>query len=597
MANTAASLNLVSLDYDQIANSLSQFIQAQPEFQGYDLAAGAMASIIKLLAYNAWQTAFFTNMAISESFLDTAQLQQSVFSHAKELNYVPRSAASASAQVQMTWTAPSPVYTIPKGSQFAALVRGTGSLLFSVPENVTVIAQSNNFCSTNLIIYEGTYVADAYVMNYSDPDQRFFITNQNVDTSSITLAVTDTSSLTANVYTQANTLLGLTGTNHVWFLQAAETGQYEVLFGDGVVGFKPTDGATVVIDYRITKGSEGNGAKVFTTTFNPNPGDAVGINVTTISTSSSGLDAETVDSVRFFAPRYFQIQQRAVTSSDYAIMLRDAFPEIADAYAYGGETLTPPQYNKVFVSVQVSGVDSLPDSKIQQYTAFLQARVPLTTVPVIVSPTDMFLSISSNVSYDTTVTTLTPSDIQSEVILAMQNYANTNLGTFNSTIHFSRFLAAIDASDVSIISNQTNYHLYQLISPIKGGVPQNFTVNFNVPLGVDPNPAASTANPIVEEYNVWTGRFILNGQSIFIADDGEGNLRLVLSLAGTQVYGATVGSVDYATGLVQLANFAPADYDGSTLKVYADTASEDIHSPINTVITIGDEVVVNVQGN
>ena len=583
-SNAASSLQLLSLDYDDIQNSLLDYLSSDPQFASYDFTTGGLAAIIKIMSYNAWQTAFFTNMAISESFLDTAQMQQSVFSHAKELGYVPRSTTSASANIVMSWTGPDPFYTIQKGQTFAALVRSLGSLIFTVPEDVLVIS-SNGVFSTNLVVYEGTYVADAYIMNYENPDQRFFITNPNVDTSSITVAVTENSSIGANVFTQATTLLGLNGTNRVWFLQAAETGQYEILFGDGVVGYLPSDGSKIVIDYRVSKGSAGNGAKSFNAAFNPSPGTAVGITVNTISASVGGANVESTDSVRFFAPRYFLVQERAVSANDYRVLLLEQFPEIEDCFAYGGEDTNPPQYGKVFVSVALANVDGLPEDRSQAYTAFLQQKCGLTTTPIIVEPAFQYLSITSTVTYDFTVTTLSGPNISAATTSAMQSFANTNLGSFNASFRYSRFLEAIDDADPSILSNQTNYTVYIEIPVIKGAPPTNFIPSYGYPL---------TSNPVGDNYNVRTAIFVLNSQQVFAADDGNGNMKLYYFQQGKIVPSTIIGNVNYATGVVTLTNFTVSDYNGPTLRIYATPEMSDVNAPQNVILNLGDEINITV---
>lgn len=589
MANT--NLDLTALDFDTLKSSFINFMRSQAEFKDYDYSASNMNVLIDLLTYNSHLIGWYTNMAMSESFLDSAQLKSSVISHAKELNYVPRSARSAEANVQLTFTGPQSTYLLQKGQTFSTTIK-SNTYTFSIGDNI-LLTSTNGYFTTNLSLYEGVYNYDNYTLNYSDPTQRMVITNKMVDISSLSVVVYENNNIVGTPYLVATTLLGLKETSKVFFVQQAENEQYEILFGDGVIGYRPADGSVISINYRITNGSLGNGAKVFTINFNPGPtNDATGITANTISNSAGGADPEDVESVRFYAPRAFQIQERATAADDYAIMLRTQFPEITAISTYGGEELSPPQYGRVAISVKITDVDGLPDSKVQTYSRFLADRMSLTTRPIFVTPQFSYVAVRSTVNYNINQTTLTPQNMQALVVLTIQNYATQNLGDFSARFRYSKFCAVIDATDISIVGNETETLIYRKISPAYG-VATNIDVDFDMALqegAVSPGDVAA-----VEFHSVFSSNFFINGQQTRFEDDGLGNLYIVSTFHGKEQFTSLVGTVDYDTGLVRLTSFTVDSYDGPSIKIYARTREKDIIENAATILDIeGGEIQVTV---
>ena len=588
-ANT--SLTLTTLDFDTLKASFINFMRSQDQFKDYDYAASNMNVLIDLLTYNSHLNAFYTNMELSESFLDSAQLKSSVISHAKELNYVPRSARSAEANVMIQFTGPQSTYLLQKGQTFSSTIK-SNTYTFSIPDNI-LLTSTNNYFTANISIFEGVYVYDTYTLNSNDPTQRMVISNKNVDISSLSVVVYENNNVVGTPYSLATTLLGLKSTNKVFFVQQAENEQYEILFGDGVIGYRPMDGSLVSLNYRVTNGIKGNGAKVFTINFNPGPTeDASSINVATISVSAGGADPEDIESVRYYAPRAFQVQERATSANDYAIMLRTQFPEIAAISTYGGEELDPPQYGHVAISIKITDVDGLPDSKIQAYTKFLSDKTSLTTRPVFITPQFSYIAIRSDVSYNINLSALTPENMRTLVVLAIQNYADQNLGDFAGRFRYSRFCAAIDATDISIVGNETDVLLYRKISPTFA-VNSNIDIDFGIALQegvVQPRNVAD-----VDYHTVFSSNFFVNGQKTRFEDDGQGNLYTVATINGVEQFVSQVGTVDYDTGLVRLISFLVDSYDLPFIKVFVRTREKDILENKATILDIEDgEIQVTV---
>lgn len=586
-----SSLVLTNLDFDTLKSSFISFMRSQDEFKDYDYTASNMNVLIDLLTYNSHLNAFYTNMELSESFLDSAQLKSSVISHAKELNYIPRSARSAEANVSLIFTGPQSTYLLLKGQTFSSTIK-SNTYTFSISDNI-LLTSTNNYFTTSISIFEGVYVYDSYTLNSSDPTQRLVLTNDMVDVSSLTVVVYENNNIVGTPYSLATTLLGLRATNKVFFVQQAENEQYEILFGDGVIGYRPMDGATVSLNYRITNGLKGNGAKSFIMNFNPGPTqDAGQINIATISVSGGGADPEDIESIRYYAPRAFQVQQRASSANDYAIMLRTQFPEIAALSTYGGEELNPPQFGHVAIAIKITDVDGLPDSKIRAYKTFLSDKNSLTTRPIFVAPQFSYIAVRSTINYNINLTALTPDNIRTLVILTIQNYAAANLGDFAGRFRYSRFCSAIDATNISIVGNETETLLYRKISP-----PISTTVNLDINFSIQLQDGVVQPGNIAGSnfHSVYSSNFLINGQQTRFEDDGQGRLFIVSSFHGVEQFVNQVGTVDYATGMIRLVSFRVDDYDGPFIKVYVRTHEKDILENQATILDIeGGEIQVSV---
>lgn len=596
--NLNSSLNLTSLDFFGLKNSFKNYMQGQELFKDYDFDGSTLSVLLDELAYNTYKNAFMTNMLFSEGFIDSAQLRGSLFSHSKELNYLPRSSRSAKALVSISFTAlgTNQPYIIEKGAQLSTLIKSS-AYTFSVPETIIVTSANNSFNFTTEI-YEGAYKKDSYIFQVQDTTNPVFkITNPNVDTTSISVLVFEDGLQTGDYYTLTDTLLDLTQYSKAFFLQTSETGNYEIYFGDNVLGRQPKLNSTIIIDYRISSGTAGNGAKLFSVDFDP-----TGVNelittptIVTIEASNNGDDPETNDSIRYYAPRAFQVQQRCVTASDYEVSLKQQFPEISSVSVYGGELVSPPQYGRVFVAVDIAGVDGIPDSKKIEYTNFLQSRASLSVVPILVEPEFMYLAIKSLVRYNLNVTTNSTNRINTLVTQAVIDYNTSNLNDFGVTLRLSHLTNQIDTCDPSIVSNITTATAYKKTSPIRG-VLQNLEVDFNIAIQ---NNLPTKANQFstTEQKSVYSDLFQFNGASCLLEDDGAGNINLVKYTQTELNKLVTIGSVDYTNGIIKLQNFQVDDYTGPYLNIYAVPSDVDVAAKQNVILAIEPQsIAVSVEG-
>ena len=596
MANS--SISLTSLDFADYKNSLKTFMQSQAQFRDYNFDGSNLSTLLDLLSYNTYMNAFYLNMVGSEMFLDTAQLRDSVVLKAVELNYTPRSFRSAYAQVNIVVanvTNNPALLTIPSGTSFTGKA-GSNSYIFSTNKNLVINASNDGvFYANNVDIYEGSQVTDTFVIQ-TNPDnaQQFIISNPTIDTNSLKVISVENNGANVIPYFLSTTLLDIKETTPVYFLQGSDNSQYQIIFGDNVVGRKPLDNSTVVVSYLVTNGQLPNGISIFS------PNGLIGggtATVTTVSAAQGGDISENIESIRYNAPRYYATQERAVTTTDYETLLRVTYPEIQALSVYGGETTTPPQYGKVIISMKLYNFDIVPPYKINEYTEFLKVRAPLTITPAFIEPEYTYASVTTNVKYNVNQTTLQPADISAFVTSAIQNYSRNNLEDFKSTLLYSKLVYAIDNAQATIISNETDYKVMKKLIPSMQGK-KNYQLNFK--MAINSNlPPEGLNHQIADEHAVVTSKFIYNGLLVNIEDDGNGNLRIVQEqndgLHHTLV-DTGVGTVDYETGTINITNFYTSSYFGDSIRFYVMPANKDNSTNENVIFEIpNDEIKVSVQ--
>lgn len=576
------SSDLTTLDFSTLRANFITYMKSQVEFRDYDFDASNLSVLIDLLAYNSHLNGFFTNMNLSEGFLDSAQLKSSLISHAKDLNYTPASAHSAKGTVHLTFSSPDASVLLQKGQTMSATIKSK-TYTFSIEDNQVMAGSNNNF-SANVIVAEGPYVTDTYVVNSSDETQRFALTNESADTTSLSVVIFEDGNLTGIPFKKATTLLGLNESSKVFFLHQTEVEKFEVMFGDNVVGRRPKDGAVIVLDYRITLGSAGNGAKLFVPNFNPG-GNASDVVVDTLSASDGGADPEEIESIRFRAPRHFQVQEQGVAEGDYEVLLQEQFPEIQAVSAYGGETLDPPQFGRVFVAVQITGVDGLPESRADAYHDFLKPRSSKTVTPVIVAADNSYVLVDTIVNYDLNATTLTPESLRVLILNAVIQFSHDHLGIFAAVLRASRLGAAIDGADDSIFGNETGLRIYKKISPRFGASPVLTSLKFGMSMfkGDSADPGTN--------HTISSTPFVVGGTTFFLEDDAAGGI----FLSDGSMFSSRVGTVNYATGEVTLTALRADSYTGNSIRVFAKLedhlGSTDIATTQSTILSIEPDAV------
>ena len=608
-----SSIVLTQLDFDSYKDSLKTFLRSQDRFKDYDFDGSNLSVLLDVLSYNTYQNAFYLNMISNEMFLDSAKLRDSVISHAKELNYLPRSFRSSSAVIQLIITSTDTAkrsIVIPKGTSFTSRVDDF-TYNFSTTENYVITKRTPSgsslvYESEPIRVYEGNYLSDTYTVNYDRP-LIYKISNKRVDLESLLVTVFEDNGTTVQTYKRATSLFGHDGNSKVFFLQPGIGDTYEVVFGDGVVGRKPKNNSACIIEYRTCNGELPNGAFKFINTARID--NETNIVIETITAAADGAVAEDLNSIKYNAPRAFTTQERAVTSEDYENLLKANFPEINAVVAYGGEDATPPQYGRIFLSIDLDEVDGLPKIKEAEYKKFLRSRSSVAIEPLFVSPDYTYLYVNANIKYNINLTGLNPEDIRTLVIDSILNHASTNLNNFGRTLRYSRFIRDVDAAEASIISNETKIELVKYLTPVlsttvtgsatttsgslvslaTSGVVssgQNVTIDFKNPLQND-IPGKGSEYLTGDIHVVSSSTFTYNGLSnCRLEDDGDGAMRIVNTSGTNNRTILKIGTVDYDTGIIRINNFNITNYAGTSLKIYAKPRTLDITSTQNVILNI-----------
>ena len=582
-------------------------------FKDYDFDGSNLSVLLDVLSYNTYQNAFYLNMISNEMFLDSAKLRDSVISHAKELNYLPRSFRSSSAVIQLVITSTDTAkrsIVIPKGTSFTSRVDDF-TYNFSTTENYVITKRTPS--GSNLIyesepirVYEGSYLSDTYTINYANP-LVYKISNKRVDLESVLVTVFEDNGTTIQTYKRATSLFGHDENAKVFFLQPGIGDTYEVVFGDGVVGRKPKNNSACIIEYRSCNGELPNGAFKFINTARID--NEANIVIETITASADGAVAEDLSSIKYNAPRAFTTQERAVTSEDYENLLKANFPEINAVVAYGGEDATPPQYGRIFLSIDLDEVDGLPKIKEAEYKKFLRSRSSVAIEPLFVSPDYTYLYVNTNIKYNINLTGLNPEDIRTYVIDSILNHASINLNNFGRTLRYSKFIRDVDSAETSIISNETKIELIKYLTPVlsttvtgsatttsgslvslaTSGVVssgQNVTIDFKNALQND-IPGKGSEYLTGDIHVVSSSTFTYNGLSnCRLEDDGDGVMRIVNTAGTNNRTILDIGTVDYDTGIIRINNFNITNYTGTSLKIYAKPRTLDITSTQNVILNI-----------
>ena len=599
MANT--NINLVGLDFDTIKGNLKEYMRGKPAFQDIDFEGSNINVLLDVLAYNTYMNSFYLNMVASEMFLDSAMLRDSVVSHAKELNYLPRSYRSsyATIQVDITPSSSANAVIIPKYTSFTAKV-GSNSYSFTTDSSVVLTDSINGTFSANLTVYEGSIINDTFVRSTLDT-QRMVLSNPTVDTGSINVTLVENNGQSILDYVYAESVYNTTANSQVFYLQPAENQQYEIIFGEDRLGRAPKAGSIITASYRAGSGELPNGAAVFTA-----DGAIDGhtnVVVTAITSAQGGQVAESLESIRLNAPRTFATQQRAVTARDYETLLKANFGEITSISAYGGEDLDPPVYGKVFCTIDIRDANGIPESRKKVYLDFIKTKTPLAIDVEILDPEFIYYGINVDVKYDIRNTKKSASEIKSLVLGAIETYNNDNLNGFNKTMRFSRLSRAIDDVDTSVIGNDPHVTLIKYLTPDLG-VSYSDTINFNQALESEAGLNLATSRSYTDTstsaelhygHALRSTPFTYKDRQCVFVDNSLGVV--YVAEYTTQENGVTlatplikpklaVGVIDYDKGSLFIGALTITDYVGSAIKLIARPLSNDIYSTRNTILTL-----------
>ena len=548
----SSQVNITDLDFDNIGNNLKEYLKGQQTLKDYNFEGSNISLLIDLLAYSSHVSAFNANMVASELFLDTAQIRKNVVSRAKEIGYVPTSATASMASIDLQVNNPLVGGTIPtsltlnRGHKFKTVFDGV-SYPYILLESKTISPLNGVFKFEGLKLYQGTMNSDIFAYNGQTQNQRFPLTEELVDTSSITVTVESTSGSTS-AWTQSTDISAVDKDSKVWYVQENDQGQFEVYFGDGVISAEPLDGDTITISYLVTNEIHTEGAKVFTMT------DAIAgnsdVTIVTNTASSGGKDKESIESIRFAASKFYTSQNRLVTVDDYKSKLQTLYPGADSIAVWGGEDNNPPQYGKIFISIKPSqNVNKLTTSEKILLRDKLRQLNMLTVRPELVDANIIDIIIDSNFKYNPRATTKTTSELETLVRAAIITHDSTYLSGFDSIFRHSVLANDIDSAESSILSNITTIKLRKTITPTLGQS-KGYTVDFGSGNAFyNPHSGHNAHNGGI----IVTTGFKVSGytDTYYFDDDGQGNLRRYSLSGSTRVYAdSQAGTVDYSNGKI-----------------------------------------------
>jgi hypothetical protein len=641
----ADRLRVTELDFDTIKTNLRAFLKQQSEFTDYDFEGSGLNILLDILAYNTHYNAYYLNMVANEAFLDTALLRDSVVSHSKVLGYTPYSTRAPVAIIDFQANSASSTtgtLTLPEGFSFLSNQIDSKAYNFVVLQDTTVTKANSTYLFENLQIYEGQLVS--YVFNYdaqSNPKQVFVLPDSNIDTTTIKVTVTPSSSNTAiTTYQKVTDVLDITATSEVFFLQEGRSGKFEIYFGNDVVGKSLPDGALVTVTYLVTNGTIANKANNFIATSQvvDSLGESISnFTISPLSAASGGADRESVDQIKFSAAAQFSTQNRLVTYKDYETYILNNYPNIDSISVWGGETNEPPVYGKVFVSMKPKENYYISEAEKQRIIdEIITPKAIIAVQTEILDPEYLYLVLDVQAQYDPKKTTASETAIKTNIRNAVLGYADTFLNKFGSKLIDSKLETAIDNVDLNaIIGNELTTRVQKRFEPTLN-LNKSYTINFNVPLhrGTIANKLTSTEfdvldfggtrrtvtlDEIPQSYsgissiqvtNPGTGYItaptvtitgdgtgataeatIVNGriQSIAITNRGINYTRAIVTISGGSGYGATASAVIDA----QIGVLRTIYYDTSAqLQIVSNTAGTIDYE--NGIVAINDIKILSV---
>ena len=587
-----------ALEFNEIKAQIKEYMKSQSQFSDYDFEGSSLTVLIDALAYNTYYTAVNANLAVNEGFLETAVLRENVVKLARMIGYTPRSARSArttvNISVQTAFPYPKSV-TIGGGLVLNFTGLDNNNFVFSIPTDTSQSVDSLTGIATfnNTVLYEGLYLTDTFVKDTTQR-QRFILTNDRCDTSSMIVEVT--SGTITEKYLQATDITKIDSTSKVFFLEESEYQIPEILFGDDIIGKALTNGDVVTVKYTTSAGSGANGLKVFENigTYRDNLGNGItsGITITTVSFPDGGAEPESTEAIKFSAPKFYSAFGRAVSTRDYEAIIPQIYPNVSSIACYGGEEAEPPEFGKVFLAIKPRNADKLSLSEKNSVLKKLREYSIAAIQPTIIDPSILYIDLVSFVYYNPNNTRRTPAEIKNLVITTLT--ALNSSGEFNKfggKFKYSKAQNIIDDSERSITSNITRITMRKNIT-----VDLNQRVNYKICYGNRINMQTST-NPAIS-----SSGFKIVGDDVntyYLNDDGAGTLRLyyVKGTGEFEYIDGLWGSVDYDMGEIVINDLIiqSTSVTNNTLQIKATPKSNDLVSLRETYITMGiDNSVITV---
>ena len=570
-----------NLNFEDIKTSIKDYLRQNSNFSDMDFEGSNLSTLVNVLAYNSYTTAYNTNAVVNETFIDSATLRENVVSLARNIGYVPRSKRAARMLVDFSMVG---INTNTTTITFQPGLYGNGSVssidyLFSIPQKVTATAKDGESAGS-LEVFQGQYLESRFVVNDSLPNQRYILPNNGVDTSTIRVSVKENnSSTTSTEYKIVDNIIGITSTSNIYLIQETTDEKYEILFGDGIFGAKLQNGNVIDISYIKTEGKNGNG--VARLSFSGVVTDQDNITETGIIASlrpqfpaEGGDDIEDLRSVRYYAPRLYSSQHRAVTASDYEAILPSVYANIESVSAFGGEELDPPKYGRVFIAAKPKNGNFLSEFTKKQILTSLKSYSVAGIVPEMIDLKFLYVELDSYIYYNANFVGDTQ-NLRADVITAMTTFASgTELNKFGGRFKYSKVLSLIDRVSDSITSNITTIRIRRnLVARLN--VFSQYEICFD-----------NTFHRNDDAYNIKSTGFNVSGVSgtVYFADQfvsgDKGKLFLfqLSSDASIKILSTSFGSVDYKKGevIIDTVNITSTVLSDNIIQIQAIPQSNDV---------------------
>jgi len=556
-----------NLDFDQIKTSIKDYIRANSDFTDFDFEGSNFSVLIDTLAYNTYITAFNSNMIVNESFLDSATVRENVVSLARNIGYVPRSRSSAQATISFDFTTSgnTPTITLQAGLVCVGSANDT-SYVFSIPETITSTAIQNldlngNVISStssfeNIVVYQGSYLTKTFSVDGS-LDQRFILENSFIDTSTIRVYVKGAADTgLGREYRKVDNILNITDISEIYLIQEITDERYELLFGDGVFGKKLDNDSIITVSYIVTDGAEGNGPAFFSFA-----GSAVGSSnqillpsttptITTISAAANGGNIESIDSIKYFAPRLYSSQYRAVTARDYESVIQQIYPNTESVSVVGGEELDPPEFGTVFITIKPKNGEFVSDFDKQAILSNLKGYTLAGINQKILDLKLLYVELDSFVYYDQSKVT-TVSELKTNIINGLLTYgSSTDINKFGGRFKYSKLVNVIDNIDDAITSNITRVRIRRNLKALTNQFAQ-YELCYGNRFHINP-----------EGKNIKSTGFTIQGQTdmLYLTDIPNKNSDGTLDGSGKGVLAVVKGDVELSQGQLVVASAGIVDY-------------------------------------
>jgi hypothetical protein len=546
-----------NLDFSQVRQSIKDYLRANSTFTDFDFEGSNFSILIDILAYNTYITAFNTNMAVNEAFLDSATIRENIVSLVRNIGYVPLSRRCSKAKVNFSLNSINSDYktaTLKKGIVCTGDLDNT-SYIFSIPEDITVGISNQEATFSGIEIYEGTLLTKTFVVDNSQPNQKYILPNPYIDTSTIRVFVKQTTQSTVTEeFVAKENIINIDKNSNIFLVQEISDEKYELFFGDGVFGKKLENGNEISVSYITTNGRSGNGASgfVFSGTVLSNTGVNISNNVGVLVTeevSTNGDDIQSIESIKYYAPRLYASQYRAVTASDYEALIPSLYPNIESITAYGGEEMNPPEYGKVFVAAKPKNSEflsqSTKDSLIRSLKKYTVAGIELNFVDINVVYVELYSVVYYNSNFVGSV-----DDLKTKVVNSLQKYADSpDLNKFGGRFKYSKCLRVIDTTSNAITSNITKINIRRNVEAIINQSTQ-YRICFENSFAIWP-----------KTNNIRSTGFKVNGidSIVYLSDSVKNSTEGTLYLFSIQndeqiIEQQNVGRVNYSTGEINIDN-------------------------------------------